>query len=233
MKTLEKLLTENRMPHDQSPRENPGNGLHGLKDLCDDHVTKDTVMAEIGCFRGASTELFAMHCKKIFAIDPWGLIVSEGAVDPRGYALDHRIDMRIWGGGDAVQEVFEDRMSHYDNVEIIKGFSVSVAEQFRDESLDLVYIDGNHARKEVKADMLAWYPKIKHGGVLCGHDYGSHHVKKGIELWEEETGMKFQRQPRRGRGYRDGSWRLVVDEQVGAHMGHVHFVDSNVELKNE
>ena len=203
MKTLEKLLTENRMPHDLPSEENPGNGLRGLKDLCDDHITKDTVMAEIGCFLGASTELFAMHCKKIYAVDPWGLITSDYE------STNHIPNFKIYGGGDEVQRAFEQRMAPYDNVETMRAFSADAAKEFEDESLDLVYIAGDHARKQVLADLLAWYPKIKSGGVLSGHDLNNHHVRKGIEMWRYETSVVWQKQPRRGRGYIDGSWRIL------------------------
>lgn len=37
--------------------------------------------------------------------------------------------------------------------------------------LDFVYLDGNHDYPSVKADLAAWWPKIKRGGVLGGHDF--------------------------------------------------------------
>ena len=188
---------------DKPIEQNPGNALHGLRDLCDDYVTKDTVMAEIGCFFGVSTELFAMHCKKIYAVDPWGLIT------PDYHSQNHIPLLLSWGRGDEVQRAFEERMAPYDNVETMRAFSVDAAKEFEDESLDLVYIDGDHARKEVLADLLAWYPKIKCGGVLSGHDWNNPHVRKGIKMWLEQTGINWQKQPRKNRGYTDGSWRLV------------------------
>ena len=38
-------------------------------------------------------------------------------------------------------------------------------------SLDLVYIDADHGYQAVKDDIDAWLPKIRKGGILCGHDY--------------------------------------------------------------
>jgi len=37
--------------------------------------------------------------------------------------------------------------------------------------LDFAYIDGNHSLKSVTADLGAWWPKVKSGGIICGHDY--------------------------------------------------------------
>ncbi|NTW91009.1 MAG: class I SAM-dependent methyltransferase, partial [Erysipelotrichaceae bacterium] len=54
---------------------------------------------------------------------------------------------------------------------MIKGDSVKSAELFKDESLDFVFIDAGHRYEEVKADIEAWYPKVRKGGIVSGHDY--------------------------------------------------------------
>lgn len=41
---------------------------------------------------------------------------------------------------------------------------------FADEILDLVFLDGDHRYEYFKEDVLHWLPKIKEGGILCGHD---------------------------------------------------------------
>lgn len=42
--------------------------------------------------------------------------------------------------------------------------------------LDSVFIDGCHEYAECKADIQAWMPLIRPGGLICGHDYWSQHV---------------------------------------------------------
>lgn len=42
---------------------------------------------------------------------------------------------------------------------------------FKDGELDAVYLDGNHAVGAVRDDIQAWWPKVKIGGVLGGHDF--------------------------------------------------------------
>jgi hypothetical protein len=37
--------------------------------------------------------------------------------------------------------------------------------------VDFVYIDGNHSYRAVAEDIRAWWPKIRPGGVLGGHDF--------------------------------------------------------------
>lgn len=50
--------------------------------------------------------------------------------------------------------------------------SVPASQRFGQE-LDFVFIDADHTYSAVKADIQAWAPKIKGGGLLCGHDYGT------------------------------------------------------------
>lgn len=49
--------------------------------------------------------------------------------------------------------------------------SLAAAERFPELSLDLVFIDADHSFEAVRADIAAWGPKVKPGGILSGHDY--------------------------------------------------------------
>ena len=49
--------------------------------------------------------------------------------------------------------------------------SIGAAKDFGDNSLDFVYIDAKHDAGSVLQDCGVWYPKIKKGGIICGHDY--------------------------------------------------------------
>lgn len=51
-----------------------------------------------------------------------------------------------------------------------KTISTEAAKKFEDESLDFVYLDGDHRFRFVLEDILAWWPKIKKGGLISGHD---------------------------------------------------------------
>lgn len=53
---------------------------------------------------------------------------------------------------------------------IIKDFSASASKNFEKE-VDFVYVDGNHDFEYVFSDILLWYPKIRVGGIMSGHDY--------------------------------------------------------------
>jgi predicted O-methyltransferase YrrM len=51
--------------------------------------------------------------------------------------------------------------------------STTAATMYQDNSLDFVFIDAAHDYDSVTADIKAWLPKVKVGGIISGHDY--HH----------------------------------------------------------
>ena len=67
---------------------------------------------------------------------------------------------------------------------IIKSYSNNkLTDRFKDNSIDLIYIDGDHFYDGVKNDLEIWFPKIKKGGVFGGHDYSDYRgwgVKKAV-----------------------------------------------------
>jgi len=54
---------------------------------------------------------------------------------------------------------------------LIVGSSPEVTSQFQDNFFDFIYIDGNHHRAPVKADLNGWWNKAKGGSCIAGHDY--------------------------------------------------------------
>jgi hypothetical protein len=49
--------------------------------------------------------------------------------------------------------------------------SVQAASMYSDASLDFVFLDAAHDYDNIKADIIAWLPKVKKGGWIGGHDY--------------------------------------------------------------
>lgn len=81
------------------------------------------------------------------------------------------------------------RARFYDaNVSWVYKPSVEAAEQFKNDKFDFAFIDANHTYDNVMADIHAWYPLIREGGLLTGHDYNMEGVKKAVDLWAKTYG---------------------------------------------
>lgn len=69
-----------------------------------------------------------------------------------------------------VEQQCRERLFPYGTI-IVKNNSVDAAKVIADNSLDFVYIDAGHDYENVKADIAAWTPKVKPGGIVSGDDY--------------------------------------------------------------
>jgi hypothetical protein len=49
--------------------------------------------------------------------------------------------------------------------------SDEAAQCFDSSSCDFIYLDANHSYLSTKSDLASWYPKLRKGGVMAGHDY--------------------------------------------------------------
>ena len=58
-----------------------------------------------------------------------------------------------------------------EKINIVRTLSWEAANQYNDGSVDFVYIDASHDYISVMKDLKAWFPKIKNGGIISGHDY--------------------------------------------------------------
>jgi hypothetical protein len=91
-------------------------------------------------------------------------------VDPfqpyRGYK-----DFVKLGTFDSLEKKAENLLGGFTNYKFIKEFSVDAVKHFEDNSLDFVYIDGNHAEPYVSQDIEMWTKKVRKGGIVSGHDY--------------------------------------------------------------
>ena len=70
--------------------------------------------------------------------------------------------------------IIERRLHDFIKIDRLKyhfGKSEDIHGLFKDNSHDVVYIDGCHEYECVKQDIKLFYPKIKSKGFLCGHDY--------------------------------------------------------------
>ena len=130
----------------------------------------DAVFVEIGCWEGKSTTFMAEKIKnsvrniKFFAVDLWE-------------DYDQK-ELKWKANFDSFLKNIEPLK---DYINVIKADSVEAAKQFEDHSVDFIFIDGNHQYEFVKADIQAWFPKLKKDGVIAGHDHDWEDVKRAVK----------------------------------------------------
>jgi len=159
----------------RSPIELPNCGRDQLPDWFRDLGFR--VGVEVGTERGVFAETIcrAIPDVHLFCVDAWQSYI--------GYR-DHVDSTKLQRFYHETQA----RLAPY-NVTIIRSFSVDAATQFDDGSLDFVYIDGNHSLPHIIADLAAWSPKVRAGGIVSGHDYARHrwpnlmHTVQGVNAW--------------------------------------------------
>lgn len=124
---------------------------------------KGLVGAEIGVFRGDhAAELLGLDIKKLYLVDPY-----------EQYS-QYEAGAEIWEG---LKKAKKEAVGRLDKKKVRWLFmrSVAAAKKAKNNSLDFVYIDGNHAQKFVKQDIECWSKKVKKGGLVGGHDYDDKH----------------------------------------------------------
>lgn len=85
-----------------------------------------------------------------------------------------------------------ERLNPTVSVSLATGNSAELAARIPDAWFDVVFIDGDHAYDAVVADIKAFLPKTKSGGLLCGHDFTN---KCGVEPAVRELCPGFQQVP--------------------------------------
>ena len=61
---------------------------------------------------------------------------------------------------------------------IHRKFSIEAADDFENDYFDWIYLDADHSYDSVSGELAKYAPKIKHDGIIAGHDYTQGH-------WEE------------------------------------------------
>jgi hypothetical protein len=118
---------------------------------------------EIGVCRGENIKQLLDACqniRKIIGIDPWAayqdkLTITQETAEEWYQVARYLLREYIW----------------HDRVKLIRKPSLEAVESFEDNFLDFSFIDGNHSYPIVLADLAAWWPKVKPGGIFSGHDF--------------------------------------------------------------
>jgi len=140
-----------------------------------------------GCEIGVSTGghshkiLETTHVEKLYSIDPY----------------TPNTTLNLWVEGNYYYDIMFLRVKHRlgqygDRSEMIRAYSSDVADRFKDNELDFVFVDGSHEYQYVKEDLELYYKKIRSGGIMAGDDYntGFPGVARAVNEFFAAQGLK-------------------------------------------
>ena len=138
-----------------------------------DNFTDDSHFVEVGSWKGRSASFMAVEIInskkniKFDCIDTW-----EGSIE-------HNQDNKPWvtefqKDKDFLYSTFlKNTQSASDVINPIRKRSHDAAISYKNRSLDFIFLDGSHEYKDVLLDLQLFYPKLKRGGIIAGHDYAN------------------------------------------------------------
>ncbi len=127
------------------------------------------VGAEVGVYQGKLSKHLLRCCPNLtlYMVDRWKAPDSNSMYARSGDIASQNSNYKMRG----FQKLAKKRTSFAADRRIfIKGESVEVAKEFENESFDFVFIDADHTYEGVLADLKAWFPKVRCGGLISGHD---------------------------------------------------------------
>jgi hypothetical protein len=129
-------------------------------------------LVEVGSYHGRSVAYLAVelvNSGKNFILD--AVDTFQGSEDPQEKFMK---DEAAANGG-SFRCVFDKNIEPVKHVvNVVQQDSVSAAGLYADGSVDFCFIDAAHDEDSVAADIAAWLPKVKPGGLLSGHDYSAY-----------------------------------------------------------
>jgi len=151
-----------------------------IKQHCD--VNRPIMGAEIGVFQGSTSArlLSALPTLHLLMVDPWEDLLDRSyeANDFASWSED-RLRKRL----DKLAEhrrLAERATAEFAGRRMIKKMtSAEAAAEQPPASLDVAFLDDNHRYKAVAEGIRNWSPKVKPGGIVCGHDYDGTGDKRG------------------------------------------------------
>ncbi|MGF1451029.1 MAG: class I SAM-dependent methyltransferase [Opitutales bacterium] len=136
-------------------------------------LPRKSVGVEVGVFQGDFSEriLKIVQPKKLYLIDPWEFQEQEEVASSRKFGAATE------GGHKTIEDRYQMVCERFraeredGQVEMIRKYSKEASTHFSPESIDWVYIDGNHLYEYVKEDLELFFPKVKPNGIIAGDDY--------------------------------------------------------------
>jgi SAM-dependent methyltransferase len=125
------------------------------------------VFVELGAWKGRSAAFMGVEIAnsgrdiEFYAVDTWLGSAGESA---------HKTDPDVQES--TLYEAFLENVEPVrDWVKPLRELSTEAATHFGDGSVDFVFVDAGHTYRDVTNDLVAWWPKVRPGGVIAADDW--------------------------------------------------------------
>jgi len=163
------------------------------------------MVVEIGVFKGRSTAVMAPVC------------LTNGCdyhVVDNFWGTDERDPATVVQRSEKVLAAFRRNMKSlglWDRITVHKSDSYAATAAFQDASLGLCFIDADHTSKGCVRDIESWWPKVRPGGVLAGHDYSDSRaftVRHAVDAFVRSENLHLEHGRDRRRSQRHVCWAI-------------------------
>lgn len=181
----------------------PMGDSHLIVDICRQHFVgipgRPRFGVEVGCYRGETSAklLAAFPHLQLVMVDQWKGDLPDD--DPYRLTGDG-VSKLTQAEQDANKAAATAAVSSFVNRRTILNLASKKASQrVSGRTFDFVFIDGNHSYESVAEDIAAWWPLVKGGGLLAGHDYnhpanqrGNFGVKRAVDEFAATEGVEVK-----------------------------------------
>ena len=187
--------------------------------LTRDKQQKNLNILEIGSWVGASALSFAQGLKihnqaqgTITCIDAWKPFFNRHT-----HHDDVYVKMEQALSSETAYQLFSHNMSTLPETitcQHLRGQSTHILPLLRENTFDIIFIDGDHAYTPVLQDIKLSMPLIKEGGVICGDDLNLQFNQVSQENTFKHAEEDFIKDPKTNRNHHPGV-TLAVHEIFG------------------
>ena len=121
-------------------------------------------VAEVGVYRGNFAQKMLEECpciERYVMIDPWRNLNGWNKPANKDHVTFEEFHREAMQKTDFAREK---RM-------VLRGKTTEVIDQIEDDTLDFIYIDGDHTLKGISIDLISMWPKVKENGFVVGDDF--------------------------------------------------------------
>ena len=149
-------------------------------------------IVEVGSYVGASALAFGELARRrgtrhrLICLDTWAGVPRACFADP---AHADQQDAWIRAHGSLLPLFRQNTADVAAWLEPRTGHSLEAVHTFADASVDAVFLDDDHDTAHVAQELRAWWPKVRPGGYLAGHDGDWPSVQAALRAWAVKVGV--------------------------------------------